>query len=234
MHSNRYILAIAGPSCAGKTELSKALAQELCASVLVLDSYYRDLSALTPRKRARMNFDSPDALDHELLIEQVQCLSRGGAVQRPVYNFATHTREPHGERFTASHLLIVEGIFALYWPELRQLAGTKIFVDASDDVCLRRRKLRDVEERGRTLESVITQFQETVQPMAARHVRPTSAYADLVLAGDQPLFQSVERAIAHVFSNLSSEPTVSARVARNPAREITALAALANFADGQR
>ncbi len=231
MYSNRYIIAIAGPSCAGKSELSKALAQELCASVLVLDSYYRDLTALAPAARTRVNFDSPDALDHELLIEQVQYLSRGEVVQRPVYNFATHTRDPHGEHFTASDLLIVEGIFALYWRELRQLAGTKIFVDAADDVCFRRRKLRDVAERGRTVKSVITQFQETVQPMAARHVRPTSAYADLVLSGEQPLARSVERAIAHVYKNLPPQLTIPASAARNGAGET---AIVTNFADGRR
>ncbi|MGH9342635.1 MAG: uridine kinase [Terriglobia bacterium] len=207
-------MAIAGPSCAGKTELSNALAQKLGASVLVLDSYYHDLTALAPPERARVNFDSPDALDHELLIEQVKCLSRGETIQRPVYGFATHTRNPHGEAFAATSVLIVEGIFALYWPELRQLFNTKIFVDSSDEVCLCRRKLRDVAERGRTPESVIAQFQETVQPMAARHVRPTSAYADLVLSGEQPLSRSVERAIAHVCGNLPAEPISRASAAR--------------------
>ena len=231
MYSNRYIIAIAGPSCAGKTELSKALALKLSASVLVLDSYYRDLTALAPAQRARVNFDSPDALDHELLIEQVQCLSHGGAVQGPVYNFATHTRDPHGQRFTASPVLIVEGIFALYWRELRQLADTKIFVDAPDEVCFRRRKLRDIAERGRTLESVIAQFQETVQPMAARFVRPTAAYADLVLSGEQSLSRSVERALAHVCDNLPGELIMPARAVRSGAREA---ATAANFTDGQR
>lgn len=202
MDSNPYIIAIAGPSCAGKSELAQAVADELSASVLVLDSYYRDLSKMTPSERSWVNFDSPDALDHELLIEQVRCLSRGGVVERPVYDFATHSRDPRGERFAANNLLIVEGLFALYWHELRHLAHTKIFVDAPDDVCFRRRKLRDLAERGRTLESVIAQFKETVQPMAARFVRPTSEYADLVLSGEQLLSRSVERVIAHVRHSL--------------------------------
>lgn len=204
MPRSPYIIAIAGPSCSGKTELAKAVADEFSASVLVLDSYYRDLAKISPSERNQVNFDSPDALDHELLIEQVQSLSRGGAVQRPAYDFATHTRDPLGEHFAANNLLIVEGIFALYWDKLRQLASTKVFVDASDDVCFRRRKIRDVAERGRTVESVITQFKKTVQPMAARHVRPTSEYADLVLSGEQPLWRSVESVIAHVRQNFSS------------------------------
>ncbi|MGH9436544.1 MAG: uridine kinase [Terriglobia bacterium] len=209
MHSSVYIIAIAGPSCSGKTELAESVAHELSASVLVLDGYYRDRSAMEPSERILVNFDSPDALDQELLIEQVRCLSRGGAVQRPIYDFATHTLDPHGEHFTASDVLIVEGIFALYWQELRELAGTKVFVDAPDDVCLHRRKLRDVFERGRTLESVIAQFNETVQPMAVRYVRPTSQYADLVISGEEPLFQSVQRVIAHVRRSLPARRRIS-------------------------
>jgi uridine kinase len=199
--SSVYIISIAGPSCAGKTELGRGLAHELSCSVLVLDSYYRDLSALVPSERAGVNFDAPVALDHELLIEQVRALSRGEIVERPVYDFATHTRVPRGERVAASEFLIIEGLFALYWPELRELATTKVFVDAPEDVCFRRRQLRDVTERGRTLESVITQFKETVQPMAALHVCPTYKYADLLLSGEQPLSRSVDAVLKHVRHN---------------------------------
>lgn len=201
MDSNLYIITVAGPSCAGKTELGKALAHELGCSVLVLDSYYRDLIALAPAERARVNFDAPAALDHELLLEQVHTLTRGERVEQPVYDFSTHTRVPYGQIFAASEFLIVEGLFALYWPELRELAGTKVFVDAPDDVCLRRRQLRDVAERGRTMESVTEQFKQTVQPMAALHVRPTSNYADLILSGEQALSRSVDAVLQHVRRN---------------------------------
>jgi len=205
VYSSVYIIAIAGPSCAGKTELGKGLAHELRCSVLLLDSYYRVLSALMPAERARVNFDVPVALDHELVIEQVRALSRGETVERPLYDFATHTRVPRGESFAANEFLIIEGLFALYWPELRELAGTKVFVDAPDDVCLRRRQLRDVAERGRTVESVITQFKQTVQPMAALHVRPTSKYADLILSGDQPLSRPVDAVLRHVRRNSAAQ-----------------------------
>jgi uridine kinase len=131
----------------------------------------------------------------------VHALSRGETVKRPIYDFATHTRVPHGESFAASEFLIIEGLFALYWPELRELASTKVFVDAPDNVCLRRRQLRDVRERGRTAESVLTQFRQTVQPMAALHVRPTFKYADLVLSGEQALSQSVDMVLKHVCRN---------------------------------
>jgi uridine kinase len=208
---NLYIIAVAGPSCAGKTELARALAHELPCSVLVLDSYYRDLIALAPAERARVNFDAPVALDHELLIKQVHALTRGESVERPVYDFATHTRVPLGQSFAASEFLVIEGLFALYWPELRELTGTKVFVDAPDDVCLRRRQLRDVAERGRTVESVITQFKQTVQPMAALHVRPTSRYADLALSGEQPLSRSVDAVLQHVRRNSAAQVTCCAR-----------------------
>jgi len=198
---NVYVIAVGGPSCAGKTELAKSVAQELHCSVLLLDNYYRDLSWLPPEKRARVNFDEPASLDHELLVSQVESLSHGLAVERPVYDFTTHTRRPETEPFSAHKFLIVEGLFALYWPQLRQLAGTRVFVEAPDRVCLERRTIRDVAERGRSEESVITQFKQTVQPMAERYVRPTSKYADLVLSGEQPLLRSVSAVLEHVRGN---------------------------------
>lgn len=210
MHSGVYIIAIGGPSCAGKTELATGLTRELHCPVLLLDRYYRDLSALPPAERARVNFDAPDALDHELLVEQVRALSRGESIERPDYDFATHTRIPRVESFTAGEFLILEGLFALYWPELCELASTKIFVNAPDDVCFHRRQVRDIAKRGRTLESVITQFRETVQPMAERYVRPTSKYADLVLSGEQPLPQSVDAALRYVRRNSAVKITLHA------------------------
>jgi len=217
--SRPYIVAVAGPTCAGKTALARRLAQELCCSTLLLDDYYRDLSTLPAAERARVNFDSPAALDHELLIQQVQKLSRGEGIIRPRYDFATHSRLSQGESFAAQDFLIIEGLFALYWKELRELSGTKIFVDAPDDVCLSRRQIRDVAERGRTLESVTWQFRQTVQPMATLHVRPTFKYADLVLPGEQSVSESVETVLTHVrrncatamsspfFQHTSSQPT---------------------------
>jgi len=200
-----HIIAVAGPTCAGKTKLATELSRELASPMLLLDSYYRDLSALSPAERARVNFDAPESLDHELLIEQVQALSRGESITRPCYDFSTHTRVPGGENLTASDFLIVEGLFALYWPELRELSRTKIFVNAPDNVCLGRRKTRDVAERGRTVDSVVLQFRETVQPMATRYVRPTSRYADLVLSGEQMLSASVNEVLAHIRRDFMSK-----------------------------
>jgi uridine kinase len=173
----------------------------LGGSVLQLDSYYRDLSALSPAERTAVNFDNPSALDHELLIHQLRTIARGEIIERPIYDFATHTRVPATESFAAHEFVIVEGLFALYWPELRELASTNVFVDAPDDVCLSRRQRRDVVERGRTAQSVIAQFTQTVQPMASLYVRPTSRYADLVLSGEQPLSCSAATVLEHVYRN---------------------------------
>jgi uridine kinase len=211
MKTNVYVVAIAGPSCAGKTQLAQRLARELRGSVLPLDSYYRDLSSMTPAERGRVNFDAPFALDHELLIRHVRALSRGEAVRRPVYDFATHTRLAHFESFCANEYLILEGLFALYWPELRELSDTRVFVDAPDKVCLGRRQLRDVSERGRTADSVLSQFTETVRPMAEQYVRPTSKYADVILSGDQLLSSSVDAVLELVYRNRAHGFAASAR-----------------------
>jgi uridine kinase len=197
-----YIIAVAGPSCAGKTELAKALSHQLRCSVLPLDHYYRDLSALPPAERAQTNFDVPSALEDALLIEHVSLLSAGHTIGRPVYDFATHTRVPRCDSFRAERFLIIDGLFTLYWDQVRNLAGTKVFVDAPDPLCLSRRIVRDVRERGRTEESVIAQFTNTVQPMAELYVRPTRQFADLVLSGEQPLHISTTAVIGHIRTRL--------------------------------
>ena len=198
------MIGVAGPSCAGKTELSRGLAAQLPAIVLPLDCYYFDLSERPLEERARFNFDEPRALDHALFLQHVRALSAGLAIDRPVYDFATHSRTSKVERVQPGKFIVVEGLFVLYWADLRSLLRTKVFVDLPDGHCLQRRILRDVNERGRTPESVRRQFAETVQPMAALHIRPIRAFADLVIAGDNPIQKSVDTVIAHVEFGLSN------------------------------
>jgi len=197
MPAQIYLIGIAGPSGSGKSFLARHLQSTLKAEVLELDRYYRDLSHLPPAERARMNFDAPEALEHELLIEQVARLRGREAVQLPVYDFTTHTRSDRMEPFQASEVVIVEGLFTLHWPGLRELLGTKVYVDLDDDVCLTRRTERDVRERGRTTESVMEQYEATVAPMARRFVRPTIAHADVVLTGTEPIEDGVARVVEH-------------------------------------
>ncbi len=198
MKSKPYIVGIAGPSCAGKTELAKRVAETLSATTISLDAYYRELNHLTLAERARFNFDEPAALDHDLLIAQLDTLAAGRPIDLPVYDFATHSRTPRTEHIAPAEFIIIEGLFALYWRELRHLYGTKVFVEAPDATCLERRQLRDVRERGRTPESVLRQFTETVQPMAALHVRPTAAFADVLVSGLQPIGISAGAVLEHV------------------------------------
>ncbi len=197
MSAATYLIGIAGPSGAGKSYLAKHLKAALHGDVLAIDRYYRDLSHLPMLQRARLNFDSPEALEHELLIEQVGRLRNGETVQLPVYDFARHSRTKKTETLKASRVLIVEGLFTLYWPGLRELLDTKVYVDLNDEACFARRQARDVRERGRTAESVIEQYETTVAPMAERYVRPTIEYADVVVMGDEPIEDGVTQVLEH-------------------------------------
>jgi uridine kinase len=190
-----HLIGIAGPSCAGKSELARWLAARLNAPVLNLDHYYIDMAELPLVERAKRNFDEPAALEHTLILKHARCLAAGAAIRAPRYDFATHTRSLSEELVTPAEYVILEGLFALQWPEVRALLQTKLFVFASDAVCFERRLARDVVERGRTPESVRWQFETTVQPMAHRHVLPARAYADLVLSGTEPVNELGERVL---------------------------------------
>ena len=198
MSRHSYLIGIAGPSGAGKSYLACHLAERLHAPVLSLDRYYRDLSHLPLEDRALSNFDEPSAIEHDLLIEQAAALSEGKAIEVPIYDFSTHTRTPATDVFEPEDFVILEGLFTLHWPELRDLLGTPVFVDSTDDICLRRRLERDVRERGRTPESVIEQFRTTVAPMAQRYVRPTRDHAHVLVCGAEPIADSVAHVLEHV------------------------------------
>ena len=197
MAAEVYLIGIAGPSGAGKSFLAQHIKAALEAEILEIDRYYRDLSHLPLEQRTRMNFDAPEALQHELLIEQVARLQNRKAVQLPVYDFTTHTRSKRTKTLQPAQVIIVEGLFTLYWPGLRDLLGTKVYVDLKDEACLTRRKSRDVRERGRTEESVVEQYEATVAPMALRYVHPTIVHADVVVIGTERIQDGVARVVEH-------------------------------------
>lgn len=202
------MIGITGPSCAGKTVLARALAEALCSEgpvLLSMDSYYRDLAAIPLDTRREHNFDTPDAIDAALFEEQMRAIAKGDTIERPVYDFATHTRAPQPEPVAPGGVVIVEGLFALYWEAIRRLYRMKVFVDAPDPVCLARRIARDTRERGRTPESVRRQYEETVRPMAARHVHPARQHADVVLDGQMPLDRQVEAVVAILTQSAEQE-----------------------------
>jgi len=186
------LIGIAGPSCAGKSELAHRLGALLPATVVSLDRYYRDLSHLSFEERTRWNFDVPDALELDLLASHLTALAAGETVEIPVYDFTQHVRTNQRTRVAAADCVVFEGLFTLYREDIRALLDFKVFVEAPDEVCLARRLERDVRERGRTPESVRRQFETTVRPMAERYILPTRAWADLVLDGTAPREALVE------------------------------------------
>lgn len=202
-------VAIAGGSGSGKTTLARAVAaawRDRCA-VIDHDSYYRDLGHLDPAARAAVNFDHPDALDNELLRQHLGRLQRGLAVDRPVYCFATHTRQLVTQRVEPRQIVLVEGILLLAVPELRRAFDLRVFVDVPADVRALRRVCRDVGERGRTPESVLRQWTATVRPMHEQFVEPARAAADLVISGEAALHHSVAAVTALVEKRLASTTT---------------------------
>jgi uridine kinase len=187
---NVALVGIAGPSGSGKTSLAQALVDHFgpeSTTLVPLDAYYRDLSDLEPRLRRLRNFDSPESLDEKLMIRQLGGLEQGRSVELPVYRFDTHSRAPRGALVAPAGTVVVEGLFALYWARVRDLLKLKVFVDVDDGVALSRRIERDVRDRGRSPETVLRQYEQTVRPMYERYVLPTKDHADLVLDGTRPI-----------------------------------------------
>ncbi len=199
-----YLIGIAGPSCAGKSFLSSHIAEKLNAAMLHLDSYYRELNHLSIVQRAHWNFDAPEAIDAELLFEHVRQLHKGNTIQKPIYDFTTHSRTEKTEPVEPRKYIIIEGLFALYWDEIVKLLGTKVFVDLGEDICLERRIERDIRERGRTRESVLEQYHSTVLPMAKRYVHPTKDRADIIVTGNDKIENEVAAVLNHVLAGAKS------------------------------
>ena len=188
------VLGIARCSGSGKTTLAAELATQLDATLFPLDLYYRDLSQFPLDSRHKRNFDHPDSIESELIIEHVRALSKGETIQRPVYDFKTHSRVAGTfDSIVPKSVVIVEGILALHYAELVPCYNFSIYVNAPHDVCLLRRIHRDVRERGRTEESVREQFLATARPMADLYVVPSAARASVTVEGTDSLDWSVEQ-----------------------------------------
>jgi len=199
-----YLIGICGPSGSGKSVLAGILAPRLPAEVLALDAYYRDLTHLPSSLRGSRNFDHPDAIDLDLLLSQVAALAAGTAVERPIYDFSSHTRRTERRQVTPRRYLIVEGLFTMHWPELLRSFSLTVYLDVDDTLCLARRLDRDVRERGRNAADVRRQFERTVRPMCERFVRPKRSAADLVLAGELAVEQAEERVLGRVRQDSSA------------------------------
>jgi uridine kinase len=177
-------IGIVGGSGSGKSTVARNVAAQLgTASVafLDMDAYYRDLSALSFDERRRFNWDHPDAFDWELLLQQLGALRTGEAIDKPVYDFVTHTRAAQTVRVPAADVVVVDGILLFTDARIRAMFDVKVFVDTDADLRLIRRIRRDTTERGRPLEEVLEQYETTVQPMHLQFVEPSKRYADVIL-----------------------------------------------------
>ena len=182
------VIAIAGASASGKSLIAKTIYAELKRdldtgeiAVINEDSYYRDQSDLSMEQRQLTNYDHPRALDHDLLAEHLEQLRRGEQVEVPIYSYADHTRTSETNIVTPKKVIILEGILLLTSPKLRELVDSSIFMDTPLDICLVRRLERDVQERGRTMQSVLEQYQQTVRPMFLQFIEPSKQYADIIV-----------------------------------------------------
>lgn len=178
------IIGIAGGTGSGKTTVARAVYDRVGRDRIEWishDSYYRNFEGLSPEERHAINFDHPDSLETELLVRHLDVLSKGSAVEVPLYDFTTHSRRIETQRVEPRKVLIVEGILILAEPELRKRIDIKLFVDTPADIRFLRRLTRDIESRGRGLQSVIQQYLTTVRPMHEEFVEPSKRYADLII-----------------------------------------------------
>ena len=177
------VIGIAGGTGSGKTTLMNNIMAKFEGMVTVLshDNYYKRHDELTFEERSGLNYDEPDAIETSLMVEHLMQLRQGQAIECPVYDFTRHNRSDETIRLEPKPVIIVEGILIFENEALRNLMDIRLFVDTDADVRLCRRIKRDVNKRGRTLESVLTQYQATVKPMHEKYVEPSKKYADIVV-----------------------------------------------------
>ena len=198
------VIGIAGGTGSGKTTLTEKLKERFSTDVSVLyhDNYYKKHTDMTYEERAALNYDHPDAFDTDLMVRDLQALREGKAIQSPVYDYTIHNRSDRTLEVCPTRVIIVEGILIFADAALRELMDIKIFVDTDADVRILRRVLRDVKERERTLDSVVTQYLTTVKPMHEAFVEPSKKYADIIVPqggrNQVALDMLVERIRGHV------------------------------------
>jgi uridine kinase len=208
------LIGIAGGTGAGKTLVAQSIAQDLGSdSVLLIeqDSYYKDLHHLPLGERESRNFDHPDAFDRDLLRQHLETLLRGEEVDMPIYDMRTHTRVDQPLRIHGRRIILLDGLLVLEDPALRHLMDIKIYVDADPDIRFIRRLKRDLTERGRTLDQVIRQYEQSVRPMHLQFVEPSKRYADLVIPEGGYNFVAIDLMKTKIRSLLAEEAASRAR-----------------------
>lgn len=200
------IIGVVGGSGSGKTTVARAIleASGVDAAFLDQDGYYQDLSHLTLDERRAVNFDHPASLDNDLMVAQLDALAAGVAIDKPTYDFVAHTRAAATVRIDPAPIVLVDGILLFTEPRLRERFDIKIFVDVADDIRFIRRMLRDVTERGRTVDDVVRQYLATVRPMHLEFVEPSRRWADVIIPEGGHNRIGVEMVIARVQQELAA------------------------------
>jgi uridine kinase len=202
------IIGIAGGTGSGKSTVARKVAEALrdaSVAFIDMDGYYRNFAHLPMEERRRINWDHPDAFDWDLLVMQLATLGRGAAIEKPVYDFVTHTRSPDCARVAPADVVVVDGILLFADSRVRDLCDVKVFVDADADIRLVRRIQRDMHKRGRPLDEILEQYLTTVQPMHLQFVEPSKRYADIIVPRGGHNTIAIEMIVAKIRHRLGGE-----------------------------
>jgi len=202
-----FVIGVAGGSGSGKSTVTREVLASIgpeMAAVVMQDDYYSDQSHLSPEERRKTNYDHPQAFDWPLMVQQVQALCRGEAIEMPLYDFAADNRSSKTITVQPAPVIVIEGLFALFDADLRKMMSLKIFVDTAADVRFIRRLQRDISERGRSTESVIQQYLDTVRPMHKQFIEPTKRHADVIFphGANAPAVDIITTKVASLIRNL--------------------------------
>jgi len=195
------LIGIAGASGSGKTVIANSIIESIGTDKAVIiqeDSYYKDLSDVPYEQRVGNNFDHPDAFDQALMAEHLLQLLNGQIVSHPIYDYKLHTRSKETKTAGPVNLIILEGILIFSKAQLRELMDYRVFIDTPPDICFIRRLKRDIEERGRTVDSVIRQYTETVRPMYLEFIEPSKQYADILISGEGKNSEAIDIMITKI------------------------------------
>lgn len=202
------VIGIAGGTGSGKTTVANVILQRVGTEHIIFlphDAYYKDLQALSPAQRTLINFDHPDSLESSLLVEHIEILKRWESVEIPIYDFTTHSRTSEKTKIEPQAVILVEGILIFAEPDLLDHFDTKIFVDTPPDIRFIRRLKRDIDERGRTVESVIRQYETTVRPMHLEFVEPSKRLADVIIPEGGLNTVAMDMVVAQIEALLSEQ-----------------------------
>lgn len=205
------IIGISGASASGKSLLANTIVNELGSDQVVViseDAYYKDHSNIPFEERAKINYDHPDSIDHELLYQHLMQLSQGKGIEAPIYNHSLHIREKESRHIGQHVIVVLEGILLFVEQKLREIMDIRIFMDTALDICLIRRLKRDIKERGRSMDSVLKQYEDTVRPMYLQFIDPSKRYADLIVprgGGNRIAIEMIQAKMRELLKSLEND-----------------------------